>query len=292
MAVISKLVVWGRLIKFSHSIFALPFAVMMVAFIAAERSVSVAQILWLLVCVVTARTCAMAFNRAADAKIDALNPRTMDREIPRGQVARGAALTLVFVAGVAFCGAAAALGWHCFVLAPLVLALLCGYSYVKRFSAVCHMILGIALSLAPGGVWYALTAEWSYRPIPLMIGVALWVAGFDILYSCQDYQFDREQGLFSVPSLFGPERAKIISFGLHLGSVVALIANGYYFEVGALYWIGVLAFGMFLLSQHRIVQLKGIEAVDPLFLGRNGGASLVLCACAIVDAVIRGRYAL
>lgn len=290
MSLLHRVAVWGSLVKFSHSVFALPFAVMMIVFVAGERSISVVQIALLIVCVVSARTAAMAFNRLVDAEIDARNPRTQNREIPAGAVSRGSALTLILLSGAVFVAGAAGLGWHCFVLSPLVIGVLFGYSLVKRFSSWCHVVLGLALALAPGGVWYALTGEWSWRPVPLMVTVLLWVAGFDILYSCQDAEFDRDNKLFSVPSVVGIERAKLFSLALHGCAVVALSVNGFMFSVGPIYWIGVVVFAGFLLSQHRIVRREGLASIDQVFFTKNGAASVALCLCVAADAITRAGY--
>jgi 4-hydroxybenzoate polyprenyltransferase len=288
MSLVERLSVWGSLVAFSHSVFALPFALMMIVLVAGERSVTITQIALLIVCVVAARTTAMAFNRYFDAEIDARNPLTMNREIPAGVVSKRSALLLILVSGGAFIAAAAGLGWHCFVFSPLVLCVVFGYSLVKRYSSWCHVVLGVALSLAPGGVWYALTGEWSWKPVPLMVTVTLWVAGFDILYSCQDAEFDRAQRLFSVPSVLGIERAKLLAFTLHIAALGFLVLNGYLFSVGAAYWLGALVFAGLLISQHRAVKVHGIGCVDRVFFTRNGAASILLFVFVLVDAVTRG----
>jgi len=288
MSLVERLSVWGSLVAFSHSVFALPFALMMIVLVAGERSVTITQVALLIVCVVAARTTAMAFNRYVDAEIDARNPRTMNREIPAGVVSKRSALLLILASGGAFIAAAAGLGWHCFVFSPLVLCVVFGYSLVKRYSSWCHVVLGVALSLAPGGVWYALTGEWSWKPVPLMVTVTLWVAGFDILYSCQDAEFDRAQRLFSVPSVLGIERAKLLAFTLHIAALGFLVLNGYLFSVGAAYWLGALVFAGLLISQHRAVKVHGIGCVDRVFFTRNGAASILLFVFVLVDAVTRG----
>lgn len=288
MPLIERFSMWGRLVAFSHSVFALPFALMMIVLVAGERSVTLMQIALLVVCVVSARTTAMAFNRYVDAEIDARNPRTMNREIPAGVVSKGSALLLILASAAVFIAGAAGLGWHCVALTPLVLLVLLGYSLVKRFSSWCHVVLGVALALAPGGVWYALTGEWSWKPVPLMLTVTLWVAGFDILYSCQDAEFDRTQKLFSVPSVLGVGRAKLLAFGLHIAAVGFLVLNGYLFSVGAAYWIGALVFAGLLISQHRAVMVHGIGCIDRVFFTRNGAASVLLFVFVLLDAATRG----
>ena len=287
MSLMQRLSMWGNLVAFSHSVFALPFALMMIVFVASERSVTVVQIVLLIVCVVSARTTAMAFNRYVDAEIDARNPRTMSREIPSGKVSKFSALLLILASGGIFIAGSAGLGWHCLILSPLVLCVLLGYSLVKRFSSWCHVVLGIALALAPGGVWYALTGEWSWKPVPLMLTVTLWVAGFDMLYSCQDAEFDRTQQLFSIPSVLGVERARRFAFSLHIVALGFLLLNGYLFSVGTAYWIGSLVFGGLLLSQHRAVMVHGVGCIDRLFFTRNGAASILLFVFVLVDGATK-----
>lgn len=288
MALSERLSMWGRLIVFPHSVFALPFALIMIVLVASERSVTLTQVALLVVCVVSARASAMAFNRYVDAEIDAQNPRTMNREIPTGVVSKRGALLLVLASSGIFIAGAAGLGRHCLVLSPLVLFVLLGYSFMKRFSSWCHVVLGVALALAPGGVWYALTGEWSWKPVPLMLTVTLWVAGFDILYSCQDAEFDRSQKLFSVPSVLGVARAKLLALSLHIGSLGFLVVNGYLFNVGAVYWLGALIFAGLLISQHRAVMVHGIECIDRVFFTRNGAASILLFVFVLVDTATRG----
>lgn len=285
MCFVQRLSVLGELVTFSHSVFALPFALIMVVHVSDSRPVSVAQLSLLVLCVVMARTAAMAFNRYADAEIDARNPRTNARSIPRGVVSKAGALTLVLVSSGVFLGGSAALGARCLALAPFVLVILLGYSFVKRFSALCHVVLGVALSLAPGGVWLALTGEWSWRPVPLMITVALWVAGFDVLYSCQDIDFDRSSRLHSVPSLVGIRGARLISLLLHCASLMALAVNGVVFGTGLVYWVGVGVFGALLLSQHVAVMRHGISCIDRVFLTRNGAASVLLLLFVVGDSL-------
>lgn len=288
MGVAQRIATWGSLVKFSHSLFALPFAMMMVVFVARSRAVTGAQIVALLVCIVAARTAAMGFNRLVDAKIDALNPRTKSREIPSGVVPRSEGVLVTGLSAGVFILGSAALGPHCLVLAPPVLVILLGYSYVKRWSSMCHLILGIALALAPGGVWFALTAEWSWTPVWLMAGVALWVAGFDILYSCQDAGFDREHGLFSVPSRVGVSGALKISGLCHLGSVFFLVVTGERFDLGAIYYVGLSLFAALLASQHLAIQRRGVGCIDQVFFTRNGAASVLLFIFVLIDASFRG----
>jgi 4-hydroxybenzoate polyprenyltransferase len=282
---LGKLAVWGGLVKFSHSVFALPFALIMVVVIAKDRSVSFSEIILLVLSVVAARTAAMAFNRLIDASIDSANPRTQAREIPAGKVSKREAAGLVVLSSIAFAGSAAALGMHCLVLVPAVLAVLLGYSLLKRHTSLCHFVLGLALAMAPGGVWYALTATWSLRPIPLMIAVLTWVAGFDILYSCQDVEFDRRYGLYSLPQRLGVKWALAFSLLLHAVTVLSLFAFGGVFNLGSAYYCGVGLFSCMLMSQHLTVARRGIECIDQVFFTRNGAASLLLLIAVLIEVL-------
>jgi 4-hydroxybenzoate polyprenyltransferase len=242
----------------------------------------------LIVCVVAARSAAMAFNRLVDAKFDADNQRTRGREIPSGKVSQREAIILVGVASSIFLAGSMALGMHCALLAIPVLLVLLGYSLVKRYSALCHFVLGLALALAPGGVWYAITATWSWYPVPLMVAVLLWVAGFDVLYSCQDLEFDRQHGLFSIPSRLGSERARLLSVFLHVLAAIGLIAFGLLFELGFFFWIGVGVFVAVIASQHIAVMRRGLVCIDRVFFTRNGLASIALFCFTLLDAVYQG----
>jgi 4-hydroxybenzoate polyprenyltransferase len=228
----------------------------------------------------------MAFNRVVDAGFDARNDRTKIREIPAGHISRSEGLVLVVAASVVFIAAAFGLGSHCGVLAVPVLGILCGYSFVKRFSSLCHLVLGLSLALAPGGVWYALTATWSWIPVPLMVSVLLWVAGFDILYACQDYEFDRTHGLMSVPSLLGIQAARWLSSLLHLGSVASLVVFGLEIGFGVFFWLGVVSFSVLIASQHRTIFKRGLASIDQVFFVRNGLASVVLFISVLVDHLL------
>jgi len=287
MTLAARIQSWGALVKFSHSVFALPFALIMMIVVARTHAVSLQAAVLLVVCVVSARTAAMGFNRFIDREIDAKNPRTAGREIPRGVVGAGEALALSVGSSVVFLVGAGLLGRHCLVLAPLVLALLFGYSMLKRYTAACHFVLGLALACAPGGVWYAMTGEWSLRPVVLMLAVLAWVAGFDILYSCQDLEFDRSQGLLSIPARLGVQRSRALALVLHLAALTGLALFGKEFALGAPYWAGLAAFAVVLLSQHVAVQRRGIGCIDQVFFTRNGIASVVLLAAVAADSLVR-----
>lgn len=277
----------ANLVAFSHSVFALPFALSMCLLVFLSHPISVFQLVAILIAVVSARTAAMAFNRYVDADIDGRNPRTRMREIPAGVVSKKSAIMLTVGSSLVFLMSAGALGLHCLVPSPLVLAVLLGYSFMKRFSSASHVVLGIALALAPGGVWYALTAELSWKPLPMMLAVTTWVAGFDILYSCQDVDFDIREGLFSVPSKLGVKRALFVARVLHILSVISLGVVALAFPLGSFYWGGVAVFASLLVNQHRVVSQRGIGCVDKVFLTRNGAASVCFCIGVALDVIFR-----
>lgn len=276
---------WGSLVRFSHTIFAAPFALSMAAVCARSVPVSPLQLLWVVVALVTARTAAMAFNRLVDRAIDAKNPRTAGRELPAGILSVSSVRLLLLLSMLGFLLSSYLVGAHCLPLAPLVLAVLCGYSLTKRFTRCSHLVLGVALALAPGGVWFALTAQWSPVPLPLMAAVMVWVAGFDILYSCQDADFDREQGLFSLPSRIGVARAMGWARAFHVAAVVLLILFGAEVQLGMLYFVGVALFAALLFSQHLLVAPDDLSRIDAAFFTRNGCASLVFFLFVVLDCI-------
>lgn len=276
----------ARLVKFSHTVFALPFAAAAGIVAAREVSVTLFQAALLLIALIAARTAAMTFNRVVDREIDRKNPRTADREIPRGAVSVQVANALLIVSSLIFLTAAAALGNHCLILAPLVLATLFLYSYCKRFTSAAHLVLGTALALAPGGVWYAITAQVAWAPVALMAGVALWVAGFDVLYALQDTEFDRAAGLHSIPAKHGVRRSMILARWMHFASFGLLAAFGAMAGLGALYFAGIGVFAAVVLSQHWLLDPNEISKIDGLFFTRNGAASMIFFLSVLGDVLI------
>jgi 4-hydroxybenzoate polyprenyltransferase len=270
----------------SHTIFALPFAMAMAVLVAQSHSVTLLQVGSIVGALVAARTAAMGFNRVLDRKIDAINSRTVQREIPAGRVSVGAVSILVGVASALFFASSAMLGMHCLVLSPFVLLWLFFYSYTKRFTAGAHFVLGIALALAPGGVWYALTATYAWHPIWMMCGVLCWVSGFDILYSCQDRDFDKANRLHSIPVLLGEKGAFIVARVLHVAAVLMLALFGWVMGCGAWYFLGVLLFSGFLFSQHLLVGPGRLEAINKAFFTRNGQASVCFFLAVIADVYL------
>ena len=285
-AILQKISLFGSFVKFSHTIFALPFALSMAAVVARKFPVSALQITWILVALVAARTAAMSFNRIVDREIDRKNPRTINREIPSGKVSVKGAYALFLLSVGIFHLAAFGLGLHCLVLAPLVMFFLCFYSWTKRFTVLSHLVLGIALALAPGGVWYSLTGVIAWTPIYMMLAVAFWVAGFDIIYSCQDSSFDKENLLFSIPSHFGIEKALLIAQISHLICSLFLFLFGVVSQMNLLYFLGCVVFSIILASQHFLLSEKDLSKVNEAFFSRNGMASVVFLLFVFLDGLM------
>ncbi|MEN0065623.1 MAG: UbiA-like polyprenyltransferase [Myxococcota bacterium] len=274
---------YSSMIKLSHSIFAMPFALAAAVLAARTVEVTVAQIGLILVCLVTARSAAMGFNRILDRDIDADNPRTSSRELPSGAISLRAATVFTAVSAGLFVLATALLGPLTLALSPIVLLVVLGYSYTKRYTAWCHAVLGLALALAPTGVWVALTGSYAWTPLLLSLAVGTWVAGFDILYSCQDYEFDRDRGLHSVPVALGLSGAMVLSAVLHLGTVGLLVAVGVVANLGFAYAIGVAVITAVLVYEHWIVRPDDLSRIDKAFFDLNGYVSLLFFAFVVGD---------
>lgn len=277
---------FGRLVKFSHSVFALPFALSMVVVVSREQSISFAQLTLIVLSLIFARTAAMGANRVLDRKIDSQNPRTKSRELVTGEVSIREAIVLTVAATGGFLLSAALLGLHCLVMTPLVLFVLFGYSYTKRFTNYSHLVLGLALALAPGGAWYALTADFAVIPLPLMAAVLFWVCGFDILYSCQDEEYDRKMGLYSIPKRFGKPIAFQIAAACHTVSVIFLVVFGALADLHIIYYGTVLVFGVLLLGQYFLIRPHDLSKIDIAFFNRNGFASIVFFLGVVLDVAV------
>jgi 4-hydroxybenzoate polyprenyltransferase len=253
------------------------------------------RIVALVLCMVTARSSAMAFNRWADRDVDAKNPRTRARPVAAGRIGSGEALALSIFSGALFCALAATLGLWPALLAPAVLAVLLGYSYAKRFTWAAHAWLGLALALAPGGAWVAMGASPGLGIVLLMIAVVAWLFGFDVLYALQDEQFDRREGLHSVPARFGARRALGMAALSHVATVCALLGTGVVLHRGLAFFGGVAIVGVVLVIEHRLVRPKdasGGGAVDLARIGKaffdcNAYVSLAFFATTALDAALR-----
>ena len=280
-----KLKIILEMIKFEHTVFALPFAIMS-AFIAEEGLPPLTKLGWILVAMVGARSCAMAFNRLADAEIDSQNPRTATRAIPAGLITKGAVWFFTLVsAGLLVC-AAWRLNPLAFALSPVALAVIMGYSFTKRFTALSHLWLGLALSISPVGAWIAIKGQFDWTPIILCCVVLLWTAGFDIIYACQDVNFDRKHGLHSIPARIGIRWALWVSSALHVVAVFLLFCIPRFAEMGHFYFVGVWIVVFIFIYEHAIVKPDDLSRVNLAFFTLNGMISLVLMALSITDILL------
>jgi 4-hydroxybenzoate polyprenyltransferase len=302
------------LIKFSHTIFAMPFALigfslgvflikkiqpleyvvpgwhmsnpygesLPVDFPATRQEVIV-RFLLVIGCMIFARSAAMAFNRYLDRSFDALNPRTAIREIPAGILKANNVLLFTIINCLAFITCTFFINRLCFYLSPIALLVILGYSYTKRFTPLCHLVLGIGLSLAPIGAYLAVTGEFRLLPVLFSLAVICWVSGFDIIYALQDEEFDKSHSLYSIPSWLGKAKALRVSEILHMISAFFVIAAGYLGQFGWLYWIGVAVFAGMLIYQHSIVKPNDLRKVNLAFMTANGIASVVFAVFVIAD---------
>jgi 4-hydroxybenzoate polyprenyltransferase len=274
-----------RLIKFSHSIFALPFA-FTAALIAADGIPTLYQIFWITVAMIGGRSGAMGMNRIIDRKIDALNPRTKDRELPKGIIKTVEAFIFTITAFGLLLLAAYKLNPLCFKVSPIVIFILFTYSYTKRFTWLCHLILGIAIALAPLGAWIAVKGTFDGEILPLCFAVMFWVAGFDILYGLQDIEFDRKQGLYSIPSIFGIRAALWTSRLFHLITITLLLNLIPIFNLGASYLIGVLIASGLLLYEHSLVKPHDLSKLNIAFFNMNGYISITVFVFTLFNYLI------
>ncbi len=273
------------LVKFSHTIFAMPFA--MIGYFAAVlktgHGFNWSTFLLVIACMVFARSAAMAFNRWLDARFDALNPRTAIREIPAGIISKDSAIWFVIGCCVLFVGCTYFINPLCFYLSPVALFVVLFYSYTKRFTALCHLVLGVGLSLAPIGAYLAVTGSFALLPVLFSLSVVFWVSGFDVIYALQDEAFDKSQRLHSMPAYFGTRKALRISEWLHVSSVLCVLAAGVYGHFNFLYDIGLAIFAGLLVFQHRLVKPNDLSRVNLAFMTTNGIASVVFAVFVVTD---------
>jgi len=290
-----------RLIKFSHTLFALPFAMIgfflgmlgtrtITAYPAVSNQELFIRLILVLICMITARSAAMAFNRYLDRHFDAKNPRTAIREIPAGIIAPEIALRFVIVCCLLFMVSCWFINRLCFFLSPVALFVILFYSYTKRFTALCHLVLGIGLSLAPIGAFLAVTGRFEILPLIFSGAVICWVSGFDIIYAMQDEEFDRSEKLFSIPTAFGKKQALRISVFLHILSAFFVITAGLYGGFGYWYWMGMLLFAGMLIYQHTLVKPQDLTRVNLAFMTANGIASVLFALFVITDMVITHKH--
>ena len=280
-----------EMVKFEHSVFALPFALTGALLAWREdgfhREGLWVKLLWIVVAMVSARSVAMAFNRVLDADIDAKNPRTKSRHLPAGLLTRRFAWGFIVLWAFVFIFAARELNPLCFELAPLALAIPMFYSFTKRFTSLSHVVLGFSLGIAPAAAWIAMRGSLDPRILWLTAAVTLWTAGFDIIYACQDYAFDVQAGLFSIPKRFGISGALWISRALHVGMLVCLIALVQAFALGVVAMLGIAAVAAMLAWEHRLVRADDLSRIDAAFFTMNGYISVIFLVFWATDIFLR-----
>ena len=278
-----------EMIKWEHSVFALPFA-LCGAMLAAGGLPTLPQLGWIVLCMVSARSAAMAFNRVADVQIDTANPRTAARAMPAGVLSERFAVTFVVASCAVFVTAASQLNRLTFYLSPVVLAVVLLYSYTKRFTRWSHLVLGFALGMAPAGAWIAVKGTLDPRILVLTAAVTFWVGGFDVLYACQDIDFDRAYGLNSVPQAFGVRRALYFSRALHLIMLATLALLVPLFGLGMFASAGVVAVALLLAYEHSLVSPSDLSKLNAAFFTMNGVISLVFFLFVAADLLLRSRH--
>lgn len=279
------------LVLFAHTVFAMPFAFIgfFLAITTTDHEFNWLKLILMVLCMVFARNAAMAFNRFLDRDIDAQNPRTMIRDIPSGRISSNEALLFTIVNSLLFVLAALLINKLCFYLSPVALAVVLGYSYTKRFTPLCHLILGLGLALAPIGAYLAVSGEFAMLPIYFSLAVLCWVSGFDIIYALQDDEFDRENKLNSIPAWLGRKRALQVSSLLHLLAVVFVTLPYFFSDLSWFYLSGILFFILLLIYQHQLVKPNDLSKVNRAFFTTNGIASVVFAVFFLMDAYLRNQ---
>lgn len=277
------------LVKFSHTVFALPFALVgfFLGTMAEGERFSLKIFLLMIACMVFARSAAMGFNRYADHRFDSLNPRTAGREIPSGKISRRHALMFVTASSALFIVAAGFINSLTLALSPVALAVILGYSFTKRFTPLCHFILGLGLSLAPIGAYITVTGSFALMPLIYSAIVLTWVSGFDIIYALQDDEFDRDTGLYSIPAVMSRRSALLVSVLLHTVTAILVVSAGLAGDGRAIYWIGAVIFLTLLAYQHLIVKPNDLSRVNLAFGTTNGIAGLIYGVTVIIDLLVR-----
>lgn len=282
----SKIQDYFRFIKFSHTVFALPFALIGFSLAYANQHPDLIILLYVLLCMIFARSAAMGFNRYLDRYIDKKNPRTAKRELPTGKISSKSALIFVIIMSVLFVATTYFINRLVFWLSFVALAVVLGYSYTKRFTSLSHFVLGLGLSLAPIGAYLTVIPRFDLVPILYSVVVLTWVSGFDIIYSLQDFEFDTKEGLNSIPVMLGKKGALRLSEFLHFLTFATLVVIGVVSQVGWYYWIGTAIFSALLLYQHLIVKPDDLSKVNLAFGTTNGIASIVFSVFVIVDIFV------
>lgn len=282
-SLVNQVQTFGRMIKFSHTIFALPFALAAAAIAARGHGLSADRVIAIIVAMAAARTSAMGWNRIVDRHFDAQNPRTAKREIPSGLIPVRTAQMMVVVSSAVFVATSAYLGRLCLALSPVALFLVMGYSYTKRFTWLCHLFLGFAIAAGPAGAWIAVTGSLAVPALWLVLAVTTWIGGFDILYALSDREFDRQAKLRSIPARFGVVKSLWISGLLHVATAAALVMTGISAHLGWAYFAGIAAIASILVWEHSIVKPKDLSRLDLAFFGLNGYVSMAFLLATLVD---------
>jgi 4-hydroxybenzoate polyprenyltransferase len=279
------------LVKFSHTVFAMPFALIgfSLAISKDEYDFSTRLLLLIILCMIFARNSAMGFNRLVDRKFDALNPRTKNREIPSGIIGVKPVAVFIVINVILFIITTAFINRLTLFLSPVALLVILGYSLTKRITSLCHFILGLGLSLAPIGAYIAVTGTFSIIPIIYSLIVLTWVSGFDIIYALQDDEFDKSNRLFSVPSVAGRRQAILISIFVHIITLILVMAAGFFGKGGILFWTGATLFALLLIYQHTIVRHDDLSKVNVAFGTTNGFASILFAVFVILDLYVRNQ---
>jgi len=286
--IFSKTITYGRMIKFSHTVFALPFALAAVILAHRETRITWHMLLWIIMAMVGARSAAMGFNRLADASLDARNPRTALREIPKGTISRGQASVFVLASALLFVIASARLSMRCFLLSFPVLGVLFLYSHAKRFTWLAHLVLGFSIGMVPMAVGIALNGALSWKMGILSLALLSYIGGFDILYACQDVDFDKKEGLYSIPARFGIATAMRTSTVLHVLSVMCLASLYWLFPLGRVYlvFVGIIA-GLFIL-EHSLVHPDNLTRIDMAFFHVNSIISVLVFIAVLTGDLMGG----
>ncbi|MBM3750892.1 MAG: 4-hydroxybenzoate octaprenyltransferase [Acidimicrobiia bacterium] len=279
---IARLRTYASFVRFSHSVFALPFALVGVLLAARVVPWDWTRLLWIIACMVTARSAAMGFNRLSDAAFDARNPRTAMRELPQGRMSRRETIAFVVASSLAFVASTYPLGMVCFALSPVALAIVFWYSLAKRFTSYTQLFLGLAMAVAPVGGWLAAGGRGGWEPWLLGLAIGTWVGGFDVLYACQDIDVDRREGLRSIPVRFGVPRSLAISRAMHVVTVVCLAALGVVADLGAIYAGGVSGVALLLVYEQSLVRADDLSQVKFAF-DLNGWVGLLYLATTAAD---------
>ncbi len=282
---IDRIIAFGRLVRFSHTLFAMPFALTSVALVSFSHRIIFIKIFWIIVAMVGARSAAMGFNRIADREFDARNPRTKNREIPAEKISVGEATVFVIAASLLLVFAAHELNPLCFYLSPVALGVVFFYSFTKRFTWLSHIFLGLGMGLAPVGAWLGIAGRFALPPVILGLTVVAWGAGFDIIYSLQDLDYDDQVGLFSMPKSIGVKKSLLVSSALHAVAFLLLLSLRFILPLQTIYLVGLAVVGVTLIHQHRIVKPDDLSKLNFAFFNMNAYLSVGLFLFTLIDVL-------